>query len=439
MATDRHGLEVAGTTEAVVALDDALDGLLRFDPATLEHLAAARRADPECSMASVMAAYLGLGSTDGRSVPVALDDLGAAAAGAGRLTRREELHLQAAEVWAAGRPGDASVLLEQILIEHPSDLLALAIAHQLDFLRGDAAGLRRRPARSLPHLDPNEPRAGYVHGMLSFGLEESGTYDAALFHAEAALARCDDDVWAIHAAAHVFEMRGEVDEGLAHLDDRQPRWASDNWMHNHTAWHRCLFLLALGRVDEVLEAYDDELRHGGPDELPMPLCDAASLLWRLELAGVDVGGRWVELAGAWAGSLVSGHYPFNDLHAALALARGGAPGAATVLMGALEQARSRAEEPVVLEVGLTATSGLVAFAEHDDDDAIDLLLSVGGRDHVIGGSAAQRDLLALTIAAAAERGGHLALARSIAAERLTLQPGSPATQRTAGRLGVRIR
>ena len=87
-------------------------------------------------------------------------------------------------------------------------------------------------------------------------------------------------------------------------------------------------------------------------------------------------------------------------------------------------------------VGLVVASGLVAFSRHDDEVVISLLGSISGRDHVIGGSVAQRDVIELTVAAAAERSGRHVLARSLASSRLARQPGSPAARRVAERLGL---
>ena len=431
---DREGLPLAGDARAIEAFDRSVDALLRFSPTTLDHLAEARQADPSCAMAAVLSAYLALGSTDPRALDGAEADLELTTAVG--LTRREQLHRQAAGAWLEGGAHEASSILEAIAAEHPNDLVALIMGHQLDFLLGDAAGLVRRPERALGSVDPTSPRAGFVHGRLAFGLEESGSYGEALAHAQIAVTSAVDDVWAIHAGAHVCEMRGDPSGGLAHLDAHRPAWQADNWMHNHNAWHRCLFLLAEGRVDEVLDVYDHELRHGGPDELPMPLADAASLLWRLELAGEGVDGRWVGLAQAWAGPLEPGFYAFNDVHAAMALARGGSPGAIDALESGLEEALLASPGDEVLGVGRAVAAGLVAFSRHDDEEAIALLSSTNGHDHIIGGSIAQRDLIGLTVAAAAERSGRLDLARSLASERLARQPRSPAVRRVAERLGV---
>jgi hypothetical protein len=436
MGLDRAGLKLAGSAEAVMALDRAVDALLRFSPDTMKHLDEARRLDPECSMAAVLSAYIGLASTDARALGAARSDLESSEGVVASLTDRERLHRRAAGAWLAGRAHEASEILDAVLVEHPGDLVALVLGHQLDFLLGDAAGLERRPAWALGQADPQSDRTGFIHGMLAFGLEECGDYPSALVHAHRATERSPEDVWAIHAGAHVYEMEGDVVEGLAHLDRHRFAWQADNWMHNHTAWHRCLFLLAEQRFDEVLEAYDSDLRHTGPEELPMPLADAASLLWRIELAGGEVGGRWEELAAAWAGSLTVGFYPFNDVHATMALVRGGEPGAAQELLGVLATKSTDEDEAGALSVGRRVAEGLMAFGQGDDRRAVDALVSTRGQDHAIGGSLAQRDIIELTTIAAAERSDQLDLARSLVSARLARQPLSPQAIRLAGQLGV---
>ena len=50
--------------------------------------------------------------------------------------------------------------------------------------------------------------------MYAFGLEEAGQYDKAEEFGMSAIAVHPDDVWAIHAVVHSFEMRGLVDRGI---------------------------------------------------------------------------------------------------------------------------------------------------------------------------------------------------------------------------------
>src|SRR5690606_10501415 len=112
--------------------------------------------------------------------------------------------------------------------------------------------LRDRVGRSLLALDASHPHYGYVRGMQAFGLEESGNYGLAETAGLDAVERNADDVWAIHAVVHTYEMQGRVDEGIRFLQSREADWGSGNLFTVHNWWHLALYLLEAGRTDEVL-------------------------------------------------------------------------------------------------------------------------------------------------------------------------------------------
>jgi hypothetical protein len=121
------------------------------------------------------------------------------------------------------------------------------------------------------------------------------------------------------------------------------------------------------------------------------------------------------------------YYGFNDLHAAVANAAAGRRTAANDHIAAVERAAlgSGSHATVLAETGLPLVRAIYAFAGGDAAGAADLLLAARPRAHGLGGSNAQRDLLSLTLLAAAEQSGNSALAASLAAERLRAKPDSP--------------
>jgi tetratricopeptide (TPR) repeat protein len=422
------------TRAGAAALDQAVGYLWRLRPEVVAAADLAMTLDPGWVMAVVLRAYLGLMSSEAPDARRA----GALIRGLTGATDRERGHLAAAGLWAAGDWRGASRRLDEVLQAHPADALALLVGHQLDFFLGDAANLRARAQRALAGWDLGDPGRGFVLGMLAFGLEECGDYAAAMDAGLAAIGANPDDVWATHAVAHVYEMQGRPEEGLAFLRDRRGRWADGNFLQVHTAWHQALFHLELGDTDGVLEVYDTLIRPADAGDSAMELLDAAALLWRLWLDGVDTGGRFAPLAQAWLGkapeeSKDPGGWPswyvFNDLHAVMALVGAGLQGEAEAVVRRLEHmaregAPGRTNHAMVTGAGLAAAHGLAACGRGDYARVVAALAPVRDRLQVFGGSHAQRDVFQRTLLVAARRAGDTALARRLAQEHLAERPSS---------------
>ena len=75
-------------------------------------------------------------------------------------------------------------------------------------------------------------------------------------------------------------------------------------------------------------------------------------------------------------------------------------------------------------VGLPVAEAILAFAEGRYGETVERLAPVKAIAARAGGSHAQRDLIAQTLLAAAERSGQHRLARSLLNERLALKPNS---------------
>ena len=148
-------------------------------------------------------------------------------------------------------------------------------------------------------------------------------------------------------------------------------------------------------------------------------------MWRLELAGVDVGDRWRPVAEAWMRHVDDHVSAFNDLHLALAAAR--SPDAGDVRrvrasLDAYQRFGAGDNHRVTVEVGRALVDGLLAFGAGAYAEAIDALSSARNEAIRIGGSHAQRDIVAQTLIVAAERSGRWSLARALLAERVAIRP-----------------
>jgi tetratricopeptide (TPR) repeat protein len=423
MPRDAQGHEITGTPDSVEAFDRAIADYyaLRDDP--VGGLKAALAKDQGFALGAIAIAALFLVGGFRPDHAEVRNALKAARAAAKSATPREKLHLEAVETWAEGRMRDATAVWEEILLDHPTDALALRLAQDGYLLLGGSAAMRDSVARVLPQWPDSDPLTGFVLGARAFGLEETGDYAAAEACARQALARNPADAWAAHALAHVFEMTGRPEEGVAFLQATCADWRDAHFMAGHNGWHLALYLIELGRIDEVLAGFDRYMPAALAGDATLDRVDAASLLWRLELEGVDVGARWGAVRKAWGPHLHDHTLAFNDLHLALSLA--GDAGLAAMLDDSLDAYVREAEGDnalVMAQVGRPLIDAMLDFARRDYAQAIERILPLRYDVWRIGGSHAQREVVDLTLIAAAERAGERNLARALVAERMALRP-----------------
>jgi len=310
---DVRGNCLTGANDAALAA--YTEGLARFSLFAGDPIAsaeAATEAAPGFVMGHVLRAWLFLLSTEAAArIPAQQSWV---AAGPLPMTTQEVGHVRAIGHLLEGRWHRAAHVLEDVAIAHPRDLLALQVGHQLDFFTGHSRMLRDRIARALPYWSPDLPGRHAVLGMLAFGLEEMGDYVAAETSGREAIGLERRDAWARHAVAHVMEMQGRTSDGIAWMRGDIPAWAEDNFFAVHNWWHLALYHLERGEIGEVLRLFDGPI-HGARSKVMLDMIDAAALLWRLHLRGIDVGERWQTVADFFAPSAGAGNYAFNDLHA----------------------------------------------------------------------------------------------------------------------------
>ncbi|WP_299941907.1 tetratricopeptide repeat protein [uncultured Nitratireductor sp.] len=425
MAKDAQGLTITGTANSADALDRAIADYYAWkgDPVALLQDAAV--ADPAFSLGHSATASLFLLSGFTGDSPDVVEALTAAEATASGATTREQMHLAAAQAFARGEMFRATDIWEDILLDTPRDPLALRFAHDTYFYLGASQSIRDSVARVLPHWSAADQQYGYILGQYAFGLEEAGELGRAERAGRQAIEINPEDGWAVHAIAHVFETECRQEEGIEFLIDSRPQWGKGAALAVHNGWHLALYLIEQGRLDKVLAGYDIHIQPKIADDALLDLVDAASLLWRVELAGGSVGDRWQELTRQWMTHLDEHVLAFNDLHLAFCAARSGDADNVTRLRASLDRyAKDGAGDnhATTVAIGRRLIDGVLAFANEDYAHTVDCLLPIRYQAIRIGGSHAQRDVLTQTLIAAAERSGQLSLARALLTERLALRP-----------------
>jgi len=403
MLRDTHDHPLSGAT--ALARDDYVQALHAFQcwradaPALTER---ALEAAPAFVMAYVLRSWLALCGRDRAAVSIA----GPLHVAARRLpcSDRERRHLAAIEAVLLDDYERCSAELGRLLDEHPRDLLALQVAHAFDYLTGDTRRMLARAATAARYASEDMPGLHAVLAMQAFALEENAQYERAEALALEALALEPCDARAVHTLAHVYEMTARPSQGLRLLGDHTECWSSGTTVATHCWWHAGLFHLDEGRPSHVLALYDRRLApHTGS---PLPdLIDAASLLWRLQLRGVDGGARWRSLADAWAPRIRDQYCTFSDVHAMLAFVGAGDESRAMALLRTLARVPPAATRygRTTREIGVPACRALAAFGRGDYVAAIEGLAPLTATAPRLGGSHAQRDVLPLTLREAVDR------------------------------------
>jgi hypothetical protein len=422
MAKDQQGLTLAGSTESARAFDCAVADYFALTGDPVGVLKNALAVDPAFALGGVAIAGLFMIGGFRSDHPEVRTAIAQAEAAIGAASEREQLHLAAVRAWAEGRSPEATLAWEAILAEWPRDALALRFAQDAYYFLGRPRSIRDSVARVLPAWDRDNPLTSFMLGAYAFGLEEADELARAEEVGREALARNPSDAWAAHALAHVMETANRQEDGIAFLERTRPDWSAAHFMAGHNRWHLALFLIEQSRFDEALADYDRVSAPKLADDMTLDRVDAAALLWRLELAGVDVGDRWEPVARAWMAHVDDHVLAFNDLHCALAASRSKDSGDAARLRASLadyERNGRGHNRKVTVEVGRPLIDGMLAFAEEDYARAVETLLPVRDDAIRIGGSHAQRDIIGQTMVAAAERSGDWRLARMLLAERLS--------------------
>ncbi len=424
MLTDRYGLELTtGSPAARDAYVVAVDRLLESGAETESLFAAAAALDPNLALAHA-----------GRARCLALyargDEARAAAAKARELavaaSRRERQHVEALALAIEGQPAASLTATLGHLEEFPRDAMVLAPATGVFGLYGFSG----RPGREhellalMDRLAPHYQDDWWFPAQHAFAQCECGLLEAAQPRAERALSANPANAWAAHARAHVHYERGEDQASYRFLTDWLADYPRGGQLHGHLSWHFAICALMLGDAGRALEIFDDSIRPGRADGPPLlVLCDAAALLWRMELAGCPrEHGPWQALRSYALERFPKAGLTFADVHNAVIFAVTGDHESSSRLAAEL---RAGIGKQWAADVAEPIARGFEAFARKDWSGACDAIAPTFDSLVRIGGSRAQRDLVENTLLAALLRAGRIEEAKAMIARSPERHPTRP--------------
>jgi tetratricopeptide (TPR) repeat protein len=224
MATkDLHGLPLAtGSPETARAFNHAVEGYLGYRADAPLRLRQVLTADPEFAFGHLLKGYFSMLAFNLASVPAAREALETTRKLSAGVTRREQAHVAALAHWVAGDIDATLGAWEQILAEHPLDVLAFRLHHFLAFWYARPEQMAAQADATLAHWSPELTGWPALLACRCFAQEELGNYAVAEAAGREAIALAPGDLWAAHGVAHVMEMQGRHEEGISGLGTAAP-------------------------------------------------------------------------------------------------------------------------------------------------------------------------------------------------------------------------
>lgn len=417
-ATDRYG-NALGTSSPAAArhYNDGMDRYLSGGAGHEAAMEAAATADEGFALAHVALARFNQFRGRMREATAGARRARELAAG---ITRREQQHIEVIATAIEGQPMRALALVKEHVQDYPTDAFVTAQASGVYGLIG-FGGSTGRNEEQLDLLAPLAPAYGddwWYLTTLAFAENECFLHDRAREHVERSLQLEWRNGHAAHTMAHVSFETGDVHEGAGFLAEWRQGYDRQAQMHGHLAWHHALFELLQGSLDTVDTLYRQELSPGSSTSTALGLiADAASLLWRRDLAGEALDGDWAELRDFAATAFQRPGMMFADVHCALAYAAAGDDARLGTL---IDQLRERAAAGKIAggEVVPALAEAIAAFSHDDFARCITILEPLQPQVIRVGGSHAQREVFEDTLLEAYCRAGRFEAAEELLKERV---------------------
>ena len=420
MHTDAHGLPVTlASAEAAAAFDDAIAAYMAYRQDTPAKLKAFLALDPGAPFAAILRGSFAMLTYNAGALPSARKSAALALAAGG--TPRERAHAAALDAWTRDDSDQALAIWELILAEHPTDALAFRLHHFVAFWLGRGPQMAAAVERTAPHWSSDLAHWPSWLACRCFAFEEVGRYGEAEAAGRLAVDLVPTDVWAAHGVAHVLEMQGRRSEGITWLAALEPNWEQANAIRHHLLWHRALFHFEHGDTEQVLGLYDRGFRDlASPltEALPDMFVDvqnAASMLFRLGLQGVDVGNRWIELADKAETRIGDTQSAFTLPHWVMALGATGRFQQASQMLDAVAEAAqgSGTNARILARSGLPACRAALHHARGEHAEAVAAMRPALSTMGELGGSHAQQSVLELLFLDSAMKAGMTTEARAL--------------------------
>jgi len=392
MLKDQFDNPLSTTSEpARDAYIKGIDLFLAADAGVEQAFSEAISADENFALAHLALARHWQTTGQGRQARIALEPVAALSIG---LTTRESSHINAIGLLLEGESAQSYLAVRSHLLDYPRDVMVAQTCMGVFSLIG-FSGKPGREAEQLAFTTSLAPDYGDNWWFLTqhaFAQMECGQLGPAEKTIDKALAAKPHNANGAHYRAHLYYEYGDTETGYQYLTGWVKNYHKQGLLHCHLHWHIALWALARGDIETMWQVVDANIAPSGAWGPSLNvLTDMAALLYRAQLAGVDIPAEhWQTISDYALQTFPKPRLAFADVHAALAHAMSGN-------QEALSRIISDAHGPAGDIVKILAEA-FAAIASEKWADATAQLLRVMSDHERIGGSRAQRDLIEYALA-----------------------------------------
>ena len=400
-------LEMNGSAsaDAIARCTAGIDSYVRWRADAMGHLDASIAAEGNYALPRLVKGWMLNSSRDASFTDTIDAQINAVESQSGNQPAMEARERRLFVALKTSRAGDgigAATLLEQHLVENPTDALAQQLIQNELFWMGRADWMHDVAERSAPAWSDTTHAYSSFLSLRAFANEEAGDLAAAERFGRMAVEIDPEDTWGAHAVAHVLLMRGDTQPGIEWLEGLCQHWGHANQLRHHLWWHLCLFLLEQGEYDKIKTLLTTEVRN--PESALVQAAPAAgidiqnfaSLLLRLELYGVNVSDQWQVLETVCAERVNNHGNAFCNIHDMMVLCATGQFDLAAEMIMSMRERYHRQRGSVALAyqaAGIPACEAIMAYYKRDYDTVLEKLSPVRHDLSLLGASHAQRDVL----------------------------------------------
>ena len=419
MPTDRYGNSLS--TSSIAARDAYVEGvdlIFAGDAGTVEAFERGIAADPGFALAHIGKARSLQLRGDVPAGRAAMEEANKVASG---LSSREASHMAFYNLVLSGQGDAAITAAKEHLKAWPRDAMVLSPCTSVFGLIGFSgrAGREREQVALLDGLATHYGDDWWFNCQHAFALDETGQRDAARPKIEQAMEQFPRNAHGAHIRAHVYYEDGALADARTYLIDwLKTGYSRQGQLHCHLHWHLALCHLALGEPDKAWALYDGAMDPPINQCAPIiAIADAASFLWRAELAGGTRDAvRWRTVHAYGHEKFPKGGVAFADMHILLADAVSGDVAGLEARVRDFHDLAKAGRLPTGPMMPALATAW-TAFLRGDWNSATSAIEPILAEHERVGGSRAQRDLIEFTLLKAYANAGRTADLRRMLAQR----------------------